>query len=30
VADHVEKVMEILPGIVKKLRAMSAIGPDKR
>jgi len=28
--EHVDKVIEILPDIVKRLRAMSAIGPDKR
>ncbi len=27
--DHVDKVMAIFPQIVKKLREMSAIGPDK-
>ena len=27
--DDVDKVMEVLPKVVEKLRAMSAIGPDK-
>lgn len=28
--EHVDKVMEIFPSIVSRLRAMSALGPDKK